>query len=70
MNELRITNSAGEILYTTTVALGSEWNARRVPALVAGAFALGGRVEVRTTRGWSPRRVVRVGRSYYLRVAQ
>lgn len=49
---------SGEVLFTWDIALGAESFARRVPRCVLTGYALGGRVEVSTAKGWSPRRVI------------
>jgi hypothetical protein len=67
MNTLRIVSPSSEILYTTTVETGSARNARRTTKTVAALFALGARVEVKTSRGWEARKIVRQGRTYYTR---
>lgn len=48
----------GEVCFETDCGLGAEPQARRVPRCVLTGYALGGRVEVSTSRGWEPRRVI------------
>lgn len=67
MNDLRIL-SGDEVIYEGTIATGSARDARKVSKTVAALYALGGRVEVRTSRGWEPRRVIQTSRwRYYTR---
>lgn len=66
-HELRVVcPTTGEVLFTCDVALGGEPQARRVPRCVLTGYALGARVEVETSKGWQPRRVIgsRDGASY------
>lgn len=73
MNTLQIITTDGGYLplIVTEIETGSAKNARRVTKLVAELALLNpdARVEVLTSKGWEPRRIVKVGKSYYTRVA-
>lgn len=73
MNQIQIITTDGGFLpiYVGTVATGSARNARRVTKEVATLAAMfpDARIEVLTKRGWEPRRIVKVGKSHYTRVA-
>ena len=73
MNQMRIITTDGGFLplYVGTVETGSAKNARRVRKEVAvlAAHFPEARIEVRTRRGWEPRRIVKVGQSDYTRGA-
>jgi hypothetical protein len=73
MNQMRIITQDGGFLplYVGTVETGSARNARRVRKEVAtlAAHFPDARIEVLTRKGWEPRRIVKVGKSYYTRVA-
>jgi hypothetical protein len=69
MNDLRVLDG-DEVLYESTISTGSARDARKVSKTVAALYALGGRVEVRTSKGWEPRRVIQTSRwRYYTRTA-
>ena len=73
MNQMRIITTDGGFLplYVGTIATGSHKGARRVTKQVATLAAMfpDARIEVLTRKGWEPRRIVKVGKSYYTRVA-
>lgn len=73
MNQMRIITQDGGYLplFIGTIETGSAKNARRVTKEVAtlAAHFPDARIEVLTKRGWEPRRIVKVGKSYYTRVA-
>jgi hypothetical protein len=73
MNTLQIITTDGGFLplLVTTIETGSAKNARRVTKEVAtlAAHFPEARIEVLTKRGWEPRRIVKIGKSYYTRVA-
>jgi hypothetical protein len=67
-NDLRVTMpGTGEVILSSTISTGSAKNARRVTKTIAALFALGGKVHVRTARGWEPRVIVKNGSGYYTR---
>jgi hypothetical protein len=65
-NVLRI--QSPDFSATVRITTGSDRSARRVPARVAKMVGPGAVVEVQTTRGWAPRRIVKIGGRYYTRV--
>jgi hypothetical protein len=73
MNQMRIITQDGGFLplYIGTIETGSARNARRVTKEVAvlAAHFPDARIEVLTRKGWEPRRIVKVGRNWYTRVA-
>lgn len=71
MNQIQIITTDYIPLYVGTIETGSAKNARRVTKEVAtlAAFFPDARIEVLTKRGWEPRRIVKIGKSYYTRVA-
>lgn len=71
MNQIQIITTDYLPIYVGTIETGSAKNARRVTKEVAtlAAHFPDARIEVRTRRGWEPRRIVKRGRSYYTRVA-
>ena len=62
-------NGPNTVVYEASIETGSHKSARRVPRELATLVATfpNLRVEVLTSKGWQPRRIVKVGRAYYTR---
>lgn len=71
MNQIQIITADYLPIYVGRLATGSAKNARRVTKEVATLAAMfpDARIEVLTRKGWEPRRIVKVGKSHYTRVA-
>lgn len=70
MNTLKLIAPDGTTLAQTEIHTGSHRAARRVPARFARTVQFaptGSRLEVRTRKGWEPRRVVLKGGNWYTR---
>jgi len=72
MNTLKLVSPDGTDLAQCEIHTGSHKGARRVPARFARTVQFapaGSRLEVQTSKGWQPRRVVLIGRNWYTRTA-